>query len=51
MKTAIRANILGEQTAEHDHERLDTDYVETPEYRSVLETRDSLCSRRSPWHR
>ena len=40
MKTAIRANTLGEQTAEHDHPRLETNFIETPEYRSILETRD-----------
>lgn len=40
MKTAIRANTLGEQTAEHDRAHLLTNFIETPEYRSVLETRD-----------
>jgi hypothetical protein len=36
----IRANLLGEQVAEHDELRLEADFVETPEYRSILETRD-----------
>ncbi|WP_310446159.1 P-loop ATPase, Sll1717 family [Thiobacillus sp.] len=40
MKPAIRANTLGEQTAENDGVLLAENFVETPEYRSILETRD-----------
>jgi hypothetical protein len=40
MTTVIRANTLGEQTAENDRARLSANFVETPEYRSILETRD-----------
>lgn len=36
----ISTNLLGEQVAENDQKRLETDFVETPEYRSILETRD-----------
>lgn len=38
--SVIRANTLGEHTAEYDRMRLTTDFIETPEYRSILETRD-----------
>lgn len=37
----IRANILGEQTAEYDKKFLENNFIETPEYRSLLESRDS----------
>jgi hypothetical protein len=40
MATVNRANTLGEQTAENDRARLVSNFVETPEYRSILETRD-----------
>lgn len=36
-----RSNLLGEQTAEYDTKNLGDTFIETPEYRSVLETRDS----------
>lgn len=38
---SIRANILGEQTAEYDKHFLLNNFVETPEYRSLLESEDS----------
>jgi hypothetical protein len=37
----IRANLLGEQTAEHDGKLLLNSFIETPEYRLVIETKDS----------
>jgi hypothetical protein len=37
----IRASILGEQTAENDSQLLLNNFIETPEYRSVIETKDS----------
>lgn len=37
----IRANILGEQTAEYDKKFLLNNFIETPEYRSLLESGDS----------
>src|SRR6266498_699620 len=37
----LRASLLGEQTAEHDKMLLLTNFIETPEYRSVIETKDS----------
>ena len=37
----LRASILGEQSAENDRALLLGNYIETAEYRSVLETRDS----------
>lgn len=37
----IRASILGEQTAENDGKLLLENFIETPEYRSVIETKDS----------
>jgi len=40
MPEKLHSNILGEQTAEND-KLLIENYVETPEYRSILETRDS----------
>jgi hypothetical protein len=36
----LRANTLGENAAEHDHAKLELNFVETPEYRSLLESRD-----------
>jgi hypothetical protein len=41
MNHKLRASLLGEQSAEHDHALLLGNYIETQEYRSVLETRDS----------
>ncbi len=40
-KSPLRASLLGEQTAENDSKLLLPNYVETPEYRSVIETKDS----------
>lgn len=37
---SIRANVLGEHTAEYDTKNLDESFIETPEYRSILETKD-----------
>lgn len=37
----LRASLLGEQTAEHDSKLLLGNFIETPEYRSILETKDS----------
>nr|UKE82383.1 hypothetical protein KXZ65_12845 [Pectobacterium sp. PL152] len=37
----IRASLLGEQTAENDGKLLLENFIETPEYRSVIETKDS----------
>jgi hypothetical protein len=37
----IRASLLGEQTAEHDGKLLLNNFIETPEYRSIIETKDS----------
>lgn len=37
----IRASLLGEQTAEHDSKLLLSNFIETPEYRSIIETKDS----------
>ncbi|MDP3702608.1 MAG: ATP-binding protein [Hylemonella sp.] len=37
---SIRANALGEHTAEYDTKNLDDSFIETPEYRSILETKD-----------
>ncbi|MEB6157138.1 ATP-binding protein [Klebsiella quasipneumoniae] len=37
----IRASMLGEQTAENDSQLLMNNFIETPEYRSVIETKDS----------
>lgn len=37
---SIRANLLGENTAENDTKNLDQSFIETPEYRSILETKD-----------
>lgn len=37
----LRLSLLGDQSAENDYELLSKNYIETPEYRSVLETRDS----------
>lgn len=39
-RVVIRANALGEHTAENDTKNLDQSFIETPEYRSVLETKD-----------
>lgn len=39
-KNVIRANALGEHTAENDTRNLDQSFIETPEYRSILETKD-----------
>ena len=36
----VKANVLGEQTAEYDTKNLGETFVETPEYRSILETKD-----------
>lgn len=36
----VRANVLGEQTAEYDTKNLGDSFIETPEYRSILETKD-----------
>lgn len=41
MSAVIRANLLGEQTAEYDKPFLLNNYIETPEYRSILENSDS----------
>lgn len=37
----LRASLLGEQTAEDDKKLLLENFIETPEYRSVIETKDS----------
>ncbi|MCB5185211.1 ATP-binding protein [Methylobacillus gramineus] len=37
----VRATLLGEQTAENDKNLLLSNYIETPEFRSILETKDS----------
>lgn len=37
----LRMSLLGEQTAENDGKLLISNFVETPEYRSILETKDS----------
>lgn len=37
----IRSSLLGEQTAEHDGKLLLANFIETPEYRLVIETKDS----------
>lgn len=37
----LRASLLGEQTAENDKKLLLENFIETPEYRSVIETKDS----------
>ncbi|WP_402720634.1 P-loop ATPase, Sll1717 family [Janthinobacterium rivuli] len=36
----IRASLLGEQTAEHDGKLLLSNFIETPEYRLLIETKD-----------
>ena len=41
MNIKLRLSLLGEQSAENDRALLLTNYIETAEYRSVLETRDS----------
>ena len=41
LKNKLRANPLGEQTAENDKNLLISSFIETPEYRSLLESRDS----------
>lgn len=38
---AYRATLLGEQTAENDKDLLLSNYIETAEFRSILETKDS----------
>lgn len=37
----LRASLLGEQTAENDRNLLLVSYIETPEYRSIIENKDS----------
>lgn len=37
----LRASLLGEQTAENDKKLLLSNFIETPEYRSIIETKDS----------
>lgn len=37
----IRTSLLGEQTAEHDTKLLLSSFIETPEYRLIIETKDS----------
>jgi hypothetical protein len=37
----LRASLLGEQTAENDTKLLLSNFIETPEYRSIIETKDS----------
>ncbi|QQC62782.1 P-loop ATPase, Sll1717 family [Paraburkholderia ginsengisoli] len=37
----LRASLLGEQTAENDARLLLANFIETPEYRSILEAKDS----------
>jgi hypothetical protein len=41
MMKSIRASLLGEQTAENDLKLLLPNFIETPEYRSIIETKDS----------
>jgi len=41
IKNKLRANPLGEQTAENDKNLLTSSFIETPEYRSLLESKDS----------
>lgn len=40
-KIQLRASLLGEHTAENDTKKLLENFIETPEYRSVLESKDS----------
>jgi hypothetical protein len=40
-KILLRASLLGENTAENDQAKLSENFIETPEYRSVLESKDS----------
>lgn len=37
----LRSSLLGEQTAENDGKLLFANFIETPEYRSIIETKDS----------
>ncbi|WP_251971222.1 P-loop ATPase, Sll1717 family [Sphaerotilus microaerophilus] len=37
----LRASLLGEQTAENDLSLLLSNFIETPEYRSIIESKDS----------
>lgn len=39
--TQLRASLLGEQTAENDLSLLLGNFIETPEYRSIIESKDS----------
>lgn len=39
---SMRSSLLGEQTAENDHKNLLSNFIETPEYKSILENKD--CS-------
>ncbi|CAN7160517.1 ATP-binding protein [Paraburkholderia hospita] len=41
MTKPLRASLLGEQTAENDKKLLLPNFIETPEYRSIIETKDS----------
>lgn len=41
LRNPLRASLLGEQTAENDIKLLLPNFVETPEYRSIIETKDS----------
>jgi hypothetical protein len=41
MTKSLRASLLGEQTAENDRKLLLPNFIETPEYRSIIETKDS----------
>jgi|SRR5450830_225041 len=40
-KIQLRSSLLGEHTAENDSAKLAENFIETPEYRSVLESKDS----------
>ncbi|CAM2339144.1 MULTISPECIES: P-loop ATPase, Sll1717 family [Burkholderia] len=41
MTRLLRASLLGEQTAENDIKLLLPNFIETPEYRSIIETKDN----------
>src|SRR6478672_1852337 len=41
MAKSLRASLLGEQIAENDIKLLLPNFIETPEYRSIIETKDS----------
>lgn len=42
IKTNNRPNCLGSLTAEHDHSMLDSSFLETPDYRTLIESNDKI---------